>query len=799
LKNHLWLWQLPIVLLCVLAYSVSDLGVEGRLENEFLREQVFPKLRKVSTIFSDFKFQTRGPQPPKNKVVIVDVDSDSIQALGRFPWHRDMYAAVIDTIFSYGAKTVGLDMVFSEEDPRVPAELAAEMPPEAFAGLQRKLETDPKLADLIAHYHDRLVLGWTADQQCQTLYQSAEFQCPVNDPKAADGLPPGMDKFAVSLQAPLVFDFMKSPVNAVLTAIGNLDRFNLAAGHAGFFNISPDSDGVMRRSELVMLVPVRDPADPKAAAGTAPIQVKVLPSLALEMARVGLGERLDIRFDEHSRIESLRFANSGQRIPISPVGATEVNFRGGARTFPYISVADLLKEGDRLQDDGGRKLAGLSKLDIFKDAYVLLGVSAVGVYDLRSFPFSNNVPGVEGHATILDNILSNDFLTSGQGWWSSRWLYPLMIVGGLLFGLAVQRLDAVPALLCAVMVFGGFGFFDLKVLFARNIQWNTSFLFVELSLIFMCTIAAKYVLEERNKRFVRGAFAKYVAPAVVDSILKDPTKLVVGGEKKDMTILFSDIRGFTTFSEKMDAKALSAFLNDYLSIQTTIVFGNEGTLDKYIGDAIMAFWGAPLDQSLHAAHACTAAIQMMQALEANRPRFKEQYGVVVDIGIGLNSGVVSVGNMGSNENFAYTVIGDHVNLASRLEGLTKYYGAAILTSRYTLDTIAATGQKLPPHRVLDHVKVKGKQNAVEMIQILEREYPARGLTLFEEARILYTRQRWDEAEAKFHEANEEMMKGAGGSPDRPDGASKKYLERIEFFRANPPGTEWDGAWEMHEK
>jgi adenylate cyclase len=307
-------------------------------------------------------------------------------------------------------------------------------------------------------------------------------------------------------------------------------------------------------------------------------------------------------------------------------------------------------------------------------------------------------------------------------------------------------------------------------------------------------LAAKYVMEERNKKFIRGAFSKYVAPAIVDSILKDPTKLSVGGDKKELTILFSDIRGFTTFSEQMDAKQLTHFLNDYLGIMTDIVFECGGTLDKYIGDAVMAFWGAPLDQPEHSANACKAAAKMMQALEKNKPRFKEQYGVEVNIGIGLNTGVVSVGNMGSDRIFEYTVIGDHVNLASRLEGLTKYYGVAIVTSRFTFDSISHAGLGMPPSRTLDFVKVKGKQKAVELIQVLEREFSADGIEIFRKGRELYAAQKWDAAIEEFRKSAE--LLAIDGVQDGP---SVLFIERCKDFKKEPPASDWDGSWEMTSK
>jgi adenylate cyclase len=317
---------------------------------------------------------------------------------------------------------------------------------------------------------------------------------------------------------------------------------------------------------------------------------------------------------------------------------------------------------------------------------------------------------------------------------------------------------------------------------------------VELISIFVFTFVIKYVLEEKNKKFIKGAFAKYVSPAIIDSIMKDPSKLTVGGEKKDLTIVFSDIRSFTTFSEKMDAKQLATFLNDYLGKMTDIVFDTGGTLDKYIGDAVMAFWGAPLDQPDHAFNACRAAVLMQKKLAEDRPYYKEKYGIDVNIGIGINTGAVNVGNMGSERIFEYTVIGDHVNLASRLEGLTKEYSAGILTTRHTLDQILSAKKELPAHRVLDFVKVKGKKTAVEIIQILDAPIDPKKLEAFEMGRALYQQRRWDDAIQVFTVTAEQL-----GSGEEKDPMSLTMIERCKEFKVNPPEPNWDGSWTMLTK
>lgn len=778
MKNKIWLFQIPLVALFTFAFWVTEAGVEGKLDSHFLRTKAFPWIRTLSGMMTNLKFHARGPEAPKNKIVIVEVDSNSIAQIGRWPWHRDVTAYLIDKSFEAGAKVVGLDMVFSERDQRVPDELAQVLQQNKLGHLVKEFETDYMMEKVIAKHSDRLVLGWTTENSCQPVYDTAE-ECPVNDKDLLAAFPEGYEKFAYTFfNSNKGYLEERSPFLTLFGMIPNIEIFNAAAQHAGYFNAFLDADGYVRRSNLLLMAKGRP-----------------YPSLPLEMARVALKEELQITLGDDQRVKSLGFAKSGRTIPVSPLGAMEINFRGPSFTFEYVPAIDVMRDGDEVNVTRGRTIATASKRDLLKDAYVLIGVSALGVFDMRAFPFDSNTPGVEGHANILDNILSNDMMTRGASQHASVWMFLLMSVGALLFAYLTDRLESVPALLMFLFVMSGLTALDLKVLFDNNINWNTSLLYIQLSTIFVLTMAAKYVMEERNKKFIKGAFAKYVAPAIIDSIMKDPTKLTVGGEKKDLTILFSDIRSFTTFSEKMDAKQLAGFLNDYLGIMTDIVFDNEGTLDKYIGDAVMAFWGAPLDQAKHASNACKAAIKMLQALSEHQPRFKQQYGIDVNVGIGINSGPVNVGNMGSDRIFEYTVIGDHVNLASRLEGLTKTYGAGIVTTRFTFDMIQGCGEPLPGHRVLDFVKVKGKKKAVELIQVLEREYSADGLKLFEEARQLYNKQQWDQAIEKFTQANE-VLKPA---PDQMDGPCEMYLERCKEFKINPPAADWDGSWVMTSK
>lgn len=780
MKNRVWMLSLPIVALFTFAFWVGEQGVDGNLTNRFLRENVFPSVRVVEGWFTNTKFKLRGPQPPKNKIVVVEVDNNSIAQFGRWPWHRDYTAFLIDKVFEAGAKVVGLDIVFSEPDVRVPEALAEELKKAKLGHLVNQFETDLALEATFARHQEKLVTGFTTDLTCQPIYRAGIEECPLEDPEVQAVHPAGFKKFTYDEVKGPKFDILMSPLMSMALLIPNMESYNAVTLHSGYFNAFPDADGYIRRSNLVMMgngIPYA--------------------SLPMQMAKLALDEKLGLEFDDRHRVKRVYFAKTGREIPTTPLGVMEVNFRGGSFTFPYVSALELMTDSPTVKVTRG--LASIQdepREAILKDAFVLIGISALGVFDMRAFPFDSNVPGVEGHANILDNLLSGDMIAHGSSSGARIFLFLLMTLGAVGFAFAAQKLEAVPGLILFVAVMAGLSVTDLKLLFANQHNWNTGFLYLELFAIFVVTIAVKYVLEERNKKFVRGAFARYVAPAVVDSILKDPTKLTVGGNKKDLTIMFSDIRSFTTFSEKLDPKVLSNFLNDYLGLMTDIVFEFGGTLDKYIGDAVMAFWGSPLDQPEHALNACKAAAKMQRVLAENQQRYKDTYGIDVNAGIGINSGAVTVGNMGSSRIFAYTVLGDHVNLASRLEGLTKYYAAGVLTTRFTFDMIEGAGLQLPPHRVLDFVKVKGKKKAVELIEVLSQEIPADGLKVFQEARELYSQQKWDEAIAKFELAKKLC---APQSPEG-DGPSQMFIDRIrDEMKPNSPGPNWDGSYEMTSK
>jgi adenylate cyclase len=497
-------------------------------------------------------------------------------------------------------------------------------------------------------------------------------------------------------------------------------------------------------------------------------------------------------------------------IPVTPLGYIDLNYRapyqphyyseltaegkpevakaGVANPYVYIPAADLLRKD--LTDLEKSRLKNL-----LKDAHVLFGATAIGIYDMRAFPFDFNSPGVEGHATALDNLLANNMLRSASAIHKSWLPLFLIVILGVVFTLLFSTLEAVPSVLVFIAFLAGLGWVDVRVLFKNQINLASVFLLIESFLIFLTLLSVRYILEEKKKKFVKEAFSKYLAPQVVELVLEDPSKLQVGGERKDVTILFSDLRGFTNFSENMDPKVLTQFLNEYLSEMTEIIFQHEGTLDKYIGDAIMAFWGAPIDQKDHVERAWTCAVAMKKRLDAIAPEFKKRYGIDVSAGIGINSGVVSVGNMGSKRIFEYTVIGDHVNLASRLESLTRLYGGDILSTELTREKLPEAVRGRFHTRTLDSVIVKGKTKPVDLIQISEHEFDPALLQNFADAREAFRRRDWNLAREKFRVASD-LERSRSGAPDP---VSEIYLARCEEFERDPPPGDWNGTIEMKRK
>lgn len=541
------------------------------------------------------------------------------------------------------------------------------------------------------------------------------------------------------------------PLITAFAPEASVDIIAKAAHKLGYFNIIRDKDGAVRWAPLVITWN----------------NTLFLP-LSLQCVQAYLNTPTILKLGEDG-VKALRLGKTP--LPVDDYGRLLINYYGPS-SFPTYSITDILQ--------------GRTDTSAFKDKIVLIGATAIGLYDMVVTPFSNVFPGLEVQATIIDNILNNSFLVQPK--WSDEFDVIIIIVLGLISGLILSRLRLWSSVLIGAIIFSGYLYANHQ-LFIKGYWLNLVYPLTTLISSFLVVISYQYLVEEKEKRQIKGAFVHYVSSKVVDEILKDPEKLSLGGAKRELSMLFSDIRDFTSISERLKPEALVQLLNEYLSLMTEIVFKYDGLLDKYIGDAIMAVYGAPLPQSDHPQRACLTALEMIRALKVLQPKWMEATNKSLNIGIGINTGQVIVGNMGSETRFDYTVVGDHVNLASRLEGLNKFYKTNIVLSEFTYQFIK---DKDFICRELDLIRVKGKVEPVRIYEMFDKEGNnlKEVAQIFEEGIILYRKRDWDKAISLFERVKRIMPE------DKP---AKVYLERCNFFKQQPPPPDWDGVFVMREK
>ncbi|MGE5444967.1 MAG: CHASE2 domain-containing protein [Ignavibacteriales bacterium] len=536
----------------------------------------------------------------------------------------------------------------------------------------------------------------------------------------------------------------------------NIPQIGAHARGFGFFNFpNADTDGVFRRAQLLMTY-----------------KGEIYPSLDIEGIRHFLGEEILLKVTSYG-VDSFYIGQT--RIPTDERGEFLINYYGPGGMFPTYSFVDVL--------------SGKVPPDALKNKLVFVGTTEIGVYDARSTPFDATFPGVEIHATVAENILNGRFLIKND--LTEALDIALLLILPMILVLLLMRAGKT---FIAISIFFALLFIHLLgnyILFTRlNLLLSALYPALSLGFAYVFYEGKRNLIVERKGRYLRKAFSSYVSAELVAQIIQDPDKLKLGGEKRNVTMLFSDIRGFTSLSERMPPEALVSLLNEYLSPMTQIVMNERGTLDKYIGDAIMAIFGAPLDVPDHPKRACQAALQMIEELKKLYPKWKEKGWPHISIGVGINTGEAIVGNMGANMRFDYTAIGDAVNLASRLEGLNKLYGTQIIVSKSTLDGVDPSQFLV---RELDLVRVKGKEKPVSIFELIgpsgDRQKEAL-VGLFTEAWNLYQDQEFYEAMEKFAEILKMFPE------DKP---SALYHERCLKYISQPPPPNWDGVYIAEEK
>jgi len=486
------------------------------------------------------------------------------------------------------------------------------------------------------------------------------------------------------------------------------------------------------------------------------------------------------------------------RIPTDRQGKLLINYAGPDQMFPYLSFADLLSDSpdaevyqqvfDPQTKRWEKKSFKVKKAEFIKDKVFIAGATATGIYDLRVTPFQENFPGTETHLNALENIMQGNFFRTLPN--EAMGMPLLMAVLGLILSIALSYLGAVWGLVLAAASLMGTAWIDQHFLFNKGIVVSIIWPIFLISTLYVALTFYRYLTEERNKKELRQTFQKYVSPAIVEEILAHPDNIELGGRKANLTVFFSDVRGFTTISEKLDPHALSDLLNSYLTPMTEIVFKNQGTLDKYMGDAIMAFFGAPITYKDHAKYACRCALQSLVKLKELQAEYEKRGLPTIDIGIGLNTGDVNVGNMGSQTVRSYTVMGDAVNLASRLEGINKQYGTRIIMSEFTYKEVKDNFVC----REVDWVRVKGKVLPVKIFELIAEEKVPSTVTetikWFQEGYQYYHEKNWQPGLEAF-------TKALAITPD--DEVSKLYLQRCQDYLLEPPEDGWDGVFVMKTK
>lgn len=670
-------------------------------------------------------------EAPQQKIFILDIDEKSLDSMGQWPWPRTVVADLVSKAFDQGAKVMAFDMVFAEVD-RTSPEMVTEYWP---------LNSELKKEILSLENHDKvlaeeikkhaIVGGMVFTKDSNGIQRDVKQRTSIN--QLGSPAEPWLPQYT--------------------NVVRNIDILQDSFTSVGSFGYVPSADNIVRKISTL--------SSYKGAA---------YPSLAIEALRLSQGEKtpLLVKSNPQTGVEMLKVGK--YQIPTDSYGQFWVRYRHYHR-LNYISASDLY-------------LNRLPK-EMLKDSIILVGTSALGLLDMRATPVNPVTPGVDVHAQMLETIFTGKFLHRPAFANTVEIFY--MLFAGLFLIRYISRYKAVYAFAGAVWLILITLGSSIILFMAYGYLIDVIYPIANITLGFIVQNTIRFAREERERRSVRHAFQHYLSPQVIQTLSKAPDKLTLGGENKEITLFFSDIRSFTSISENLTPKQLTDYLNKYLTPMTEIVQQTEGTIDKYIGDALMAFWNAPMDINEHPKKACVAAMKMLEALADLNHYYAENQLPEMKIGIGIHTAEVSVGNMGSQQRFNYTVIGDGVNLASRLEGLSKYYGVNIVVSGAVKDQVP-DGHFIP----LDLVAVKGKKQHVEVFELVWLgdgipENKVEELLNISAALEAFRAQEWDASLRCLEKVLEHPR------------LVELYRERIAEFRINPPEKSWDGVFRATEK
>lgn len=724
-------------------------------------------------IFQNAHFKWRGPVSPGEEVVIAAIDEKSIDELGRWPWPRKNLTRLVEKLVERNAKVIGFDMVFSSPDEsagienlkNLQAELRAkgEIRVAVSAIVERYIrdsDYDTRFARVLAQSR-RAVLGYFFHFNRQgldhlsekTLHESFQSVKPA--------------KFVGFIKSNRDVDLSSVDFRSAYAVEANLPILSRAVKQVGFISIDVEPDGSIRK--LPLIVKYHDKQSG---------QDYFFPPLAIRVLEKFLDGIFLFRVSEFGVEKVLLDGETSLQIPTNDRGEAQINFIGGRGGFPHFSATDIIHDRKDLIPDGS-----------LRNKIVLVGVTARGLENVKITPFDLNYPGVEIHATVIDNILRKKSLHQPKAIDLIDIAY-LILLGFILtwvYSGVRPGLGLMIWVLSLVMQF----FLSHWMMVEKKFWLANVYPLLENTLIMASIMISRYGAEMKQKQRIQNVFSKFLSSGVIDQLLKDPSGLKLGGEQKELTALFTDIVGFTSFSEKYSPKELVNLLNAYLTEMTGILFKYEGTLDKYDGDAIKAFFGAPLYFEEHAKRACWVAIEMLERLRDQRKSWRKAGSPELHMRVGVNTGMMVVGNFGSKNRMNYGINGDSVNLAARLEAANKEYGTSCLISESTYQQ----AKKHIEARELESIRVVGRAAPVKVYELLGKAGSMNAdirkiLPLYYEGLDHYRRRNWEAAIVSFEKVLRVNSK---------DGPSLTFRNRCLHFRMKPPPEVWDGVFQLQNK
>ena len=667
-----------------------------------------------------------------NRMVLAAIDDHSLNKIGRWPWTRSKHAQLIDKLGTFGAKILAFDIFYPEP------ELAcnAESPDNVLARSIKNFQNLPG---------KKIILPYSVSTKESNSIDEEFFF------KEAPDL---LLNFMLDTKQAQGSNLQSYLVEKKVYPIPILANSEVGISH---IEANPDSDGVFRHYPLV-----------------ANVDSIYYPSFGLQAYQFFSGDKtvLEIPSSESAYLSSKKGSTF-----LNHKGETKIRWFGGLDHFPLVPIFDILNAKDA--DPAMKK--------IFQDKIVFIASTAFGAHDLRNTPVDSALPGVVLHMNMVHMLLEGKFFVSDNESTKYSWILlaigSTLIVGIMLLGHAILDFVAVNAII--------FGFLYLDTFYFIPRGYNLRLFFCLFSVVFCYSWSTflHFYQSNKEKKKIKGTFSRYLAPSIVNDLLKNPEKLRLGGEKKNITVFFSDVRDFTSISEKLTPEQLTLCLNKYMTMMTNTLFEHNGTLDKYIGDAMVAYWGAPVELENHSYWALKGAIAMIERLPAINEEFAREGFPTFKHGIGLNTGDCSVGNMGSNQIFSYTALGDNMNLGARLESLCKFYGVQLNVSEYTKNSLPSELAKEFTFRTLDKVKVKGKEKALTIYEVLHPSHhlynDKETLALYEESFSLYLNM-------KFTEASVILEKLFNLYPE--DKTFSRMRKTCHEFIEVPPPIGWDGTY-----